>query len=151
MLGTRSFCGPAPPKLPFKTSQIPSNRDHKALTGGTLRGLGGRLFFGSQGFRVRLSHSFFIATPGLQLNGFTAAPLLFGGKYSPHHDYPSLHPPKPPSSTELCSPKEPGCILWRIPHEGAGSPNENPEPCHEAPAASLPKEPNMTKLRNVGT
>ena len=28
------------PQLPFKTPQIPSNRDHKALNRGTLGGLG---------------------------------------------------------------------------------------------------------------
>ena len=31
---------PAPPRLPFKTPQIPSNRDHKATNWGTLGGLG---------------------------------------------------------------------------------------------------------------
>ena len=31
---------PAPPQLPFKESQIPSNGDHKALNRGTLGGLG---------------------------------------------------------------------------------------------------------------
>ena len=31
---------PAPPKLPFKTPQIPSNRDHKSTTRGTVKGLG---------------------------------------------------------------------------------------------------------------
>ena len=31
---------PAPPQLPFKTPQIPSNRDHKALNRVTFGGLG---------------------------------------------------------------------------------------------------------------
>ena len=38
-----SQCGnpiPAPPQLPFKTPQVPSNRDCKALNRGTLGGLG---------------------------------------------------------------------------------------------------------------
>ena len=34
------FPQPAPPQLPFKTPQIPSNRDHKALNRATLGGLG---------------------------------------------------------------------------------------------------------------
>ena len=33
------------PQLPFKTPQIPSNRDHKALDRGTLGGLGKNLNF----------------------------------------------------------------------------------------------------------
>ena len=36
---------PAPPQLPCKEPQIPSNRDHKALNRGTLGGVGGLLPF----------------------------------------------------------------------------------------------------------